>query len=52
MYDSSVSVEEQIAIAWTITWWGGLDDIGQADIIGCIYEDEGYVDPLPFTKQA
>ena len=52
MYDSSVSVEEQIAIAWTITWWGGLDDIGQADIIGYIYEDEGYVDPLPFTKQA
>ena len=52
MYDSSVSVEEQIAIAWTITWWGGLDDIGQADIIGHIYEDEGYVDPLPFTKQA
>ncbi|MDY3762406.1 MAG: hypothetical protein SO106_05445, partial [Candidatus Onthovivens sp.] len=54
MYNSSVSVEEEIAIAWSMTLWGE-EDIGQADIIGHIYEDEyeGYIeDPLPFTKQA
>ncbi|MDD7394796.1 MAG: hypothetical protein PUG14_01840, partial [Acholeplasmatales bacterium] len=52
MYHSSVSIEEEIAIAWSMTWWNGEQDIDQADIIGNIYEDEGKIYPLPFTKQA
>ncbi len=55
-FTDDVSVEQEIDIAWSMTWWGGLDDISQVDVIGYIYEateDEGeYFDALPFTKQA